>query len=63
MAERTFIRFTFLQIDPAWQRRADEQGAEDNRAMPVGCADPAFDRSPRACSAVGAATSRLEPAA
>ncbi|MEZ5075305.1 MAG: hypothetical protein R2691_10800 [Solirubrobacterales bacterium] len=63
MAERTFIRFTFLQIDPAWQRRADEQGAEDNRAMPVGGGGPAFARPPRACSAACPATSRPEPTA
>ena len=24
MAERTFVKFTFLKIDPAWQRREGE---------------------------------------
>jgi hypothetical protein len=33
MAERTFIKFTFLGIDPAWQRREGEPRAEDRRAL------------------------------
>ena len=32
MAERTFIKLTFLKIDPAWQRREGEPGAEDSGA-------------------------------
>jgi hypothetical protein len=39
MAERTFIRFTFLGIDPAWQWREGEPMAEDSRgkATRAGC--------------------------
>jgi hypothetical protein len=41
MAERTFIKFTFLKIDPAWQRREGELRAEDSRARR--CFRPAPD--------------------
>jgi hypothetical protein len=36
MAERTFIRFTFLGIDPAWQRREGEPRAEDSHGIATG---------------------------
>ena len=39
MAERTFIKFTFLKIDPAWQRREGEQRAQDKREMLAACED------------------------
>ncbi|MCL4287517.1 MAG: hypothetical protein KJ006_07715 [Thermoleophilia bacterium] len=38
MAERTYIRFTFLEIDPARQRRAGAPGAEDRRGTVTGAA-------------------------
>ena len=53
MAERTFIKFTFLKIDPAWQRREGEQRAEDKREMLAACEDYAVDRPLRAYSTVG----------
>ena len=53
MAERTFIKFTFLKIDPAWQRREGEQRAQDKREMLAACEDYAVDRPLRAYSTVG----------
>jgi chlorite dismutase len=53
MAERTFIKFTFLKIDPAWQRREGELRAEDKREMLAACEDYAVDRPLRAYSTVG----------
>jgi chlorite dismutase len=53
MAERTFIKFTFLKIDPAWQRREGEQRAQDKRELLAACEDFAEDRPLRAYSTVG----------
>jgi chlorite dismutase len=53
MAERTFIKFTFLKIDPAWQRRDQDQRAEDKRELLAACEDYATDRPLRAYSTVG----------
>ena len=53
MAERTFIKFTFLKIDPAWQRREGEQRAQDKREMLAACEDFAVDHPLRAYSTVG----------
>jgi chlorite dismutase len=53
MAERTFIKFTFLKIDPAWQRRDGEARAQDKRELLAACEDFATDRALRAYSTVG----------
>ncbi|MBK5116884.1 MAG: chlorite dismutase family protein [Thermoleophilia bacterium] len=53
MAERTFVKFTFLKIDPAWQRRDSEQRAQDKREFLAACEDYATDRPLRAYSTVG----------
>ena len=53
MAERTFVKFTFLKIDPAWQRRDTEQRAQDKRELLAACEDYATDRPLRAYSTVG----------
>jgi chlorite dismutase len=53
MAERTFIKFTFLKIDPAWQRREGEERAQDKREMLAACDDYALDRPLRVYSTVG----------
>ncbi len=53
MAERTFIKFTFLKIDPAWQRRDTEQRAQDKREFLAACEDFATDKPLRAYSTVG----------
>jgi chlorite dismutase len=53
VADRTFAKFTFLKIDPAWQRRDPEQRAQDKREFRAACDDFALDRSLRAYSTVG----------
>ncbi len=53
MAERTFIKFTFLKIDPAWQRLDAERRAEDKRELLAACTDYATDRPLRSYSTVG----------
>ena len=52
-ADRTFAKFSFFKIDPAWQRRDPETRAEDKREFLAGCEDFAADRSLRAYSTVG----------
>jgi chlorite dismutase len=53
MAERTFIKFTFLKIDPAWHRLDEERRAQDKRELLAACEDYAVDRPLRAYSTVG----------
>jgi chlorite dismutase len=53
MAGRTFAKFTFFKLDPAWQRRDPEARAEDKREFLAACDDYALDRSLRAYSTVG----------
>ncbi|MQA73708.1 MAG: chlorite dismutase [Solirubrobacterales bacterium] len=50
---RTFAKFTFFKLDPAWQRRDPEARAEDKREFLAACDDFATDRSLRAYSTVG----------
>jgi chlorite dismutase len=51
--DRTFAKFTFFKLDPAWQRRDPEARAEDKREFLAACEDFATDRSLRAYSTVG----------
>ena len=53
MADRTFAKFTFFKIDPAWQRRDPGQRAQDKREFRAACEDFALERSLRAYSTVG----------
>jgi chlorite dismutase len=53
MADRTYAKFTFFKVDPAWQRRDPEARAEDKREFLAACEDFATDRSLRAYSTVG----------
>ena len=53
MSDRTFAKFTFFKLDPAWQRRDPEERAEDKREFLAACEDFATDRSLRAYSTVG----------
>ncbi|MEK6277068.1 MAG: chlorite dismutase family protein [Actinomycetota bacterium] len=53
MADRTFAKFTFFKIDPAWRRRDDELRAADKREFLAACEDLAVDRSLRAYSTIG----------
>jgi len=53
VADRTFAKFTFFKIDPAWQRKDPEQRAQDKREFRAACEDFALERSLRAYSTVG----------
>jgi chlorite dismutase len=50
---RTFAKFTFFKLDPAWQRRDPDARAQDKREFLAACDDFAEDRSLRAYSTVG----------
>ena len=52
-SSRTFAKFTFFKIDPAWQRRDRDQRAQDKREFRAACDDFALERSLRAYSTVG----------
>ena len=53
MADRTFAKFTFFKLDPAWHRRDPDARGEDKREFLAACEDFAEDRSLRAYSTVG----------
>jgi chlorite dismutase len=52
-ADRTYAKFTFFKLDPAWQRRDAEARTQDKREFLAACEDFALDRSLRAYSTVG----------
>ena len=51
--DRTYAKFTFFKVDPAWQRRDPVERAEDKREFLAACEDYALDRPLRAYSTVG----------
>jgi len=53
MADRTFAKFTFFKMDPAWRRRDPVERAEDKREFLAACDDFAEDRSLRTYSTIG----------
>jgi len=53
VAARTFVKFTFFKLDPAWRRRSEEERAADKAEFLAACEDFAEDRSLRAYSTVG----------
>ena len=53
MADRTFAKFSFFKVDPAWRRNSAELRAEDKREFLAACEDFAIDRSLRAYSTIG----------
>jgi chlorite dismutase len=53
VADRTFVKFTFFKLDPAWRRRSAEERATDKAEFLAACEDFAEDRSLRAYSTVG----------
>src|SRR3954466_1368559 len=53
VADRTFVKFTFFKLDPAWRRRSPEERATDKVEFLAACEDFAEDRSLRAYSTVG----------
>lgn len=53
MADRTFAKFTFFKMDPAWRRRDPADRATDKREFLAACDDFAEDRSLRTYSTIG----------
>lgn len=53
MADRTFAKFTFFKMDPAWRRRDPELRTVDKREFLAACEDFGVDRSLRAYSTIG----------
>jgi chlorite dismutase len=51
--ERHFVKYTFLQVDPAWRRLDAEERAEHKREFIAACEDFAEQRLLRAFSTVG----------
>jgi chlorite dismutase len=50
---RSFVKYTFLKVDPAWRRRAAEERASDKREFAAACGDFAEEHYLRAYSLVG----------
>jgi chlorite dismutase len=53
MADRHFVKYTFLKVDPAWRRLPDEQRAADKLEFLAACEDFATDHLLQAFSLVG----------
>jgi chlorite dismutase len=53
MADRTFAKFSFFKVDPAWRRLDAHQRAADKQEFLAACEDFALDRSLRAYSTIG----------
>ena len=53
MANRHFVKFTFLKLDPAWQRLDPEERARGKREFAAACNDFAEDHFLRSYSLVG----------
>jgi chlorite dismutase len=50
---RTFVKYTYLKVDPAWRRRSAEERASDKREFAAACGDFAEEHYLRAYSLVG----------
>jgi len=53
MADRHFVKYTFLKVDPAWRRLNPEQRAVDKREFLAACEDFAQDHLLQSFSLVG----------
>jgi chlorite dismutase len=53
MADRVFVKYTFLQVDPAWRRLPDEERAEHKREFLAACEDFGTDHLLQSFSLVG----------
>jgi chlorite dismutase len=53
MSERTFVKYTFMKVDPAWRRRDALDRGQDKREFAAACHDFAEDHYLRAYSLVG----------
>jgi chlorite dismutase len=50
---RTFVKYTFFKVDPAWRRRSAEERGSDKREFAAACGDFAEEHYLRAYSLVG----------
>jgi chlorite dismutase len=53
MTGRSFVKFTFVKLDPAWRRRDADERARDKREFAAACEDWGADHFLRAYSLVG----------
>src|SRR3954453_10942326 len=53
MPERTFVKYTFIKVDPEWRRRESSDRAQDKREFAAACNDFAEDHYLRTYSLVG----------
>jgi chlorite dismutase len=53
MPERTFVKYTFIKVDPGWRRRDPAERAQDKREFAAAVNDFAEDHYVRAYSLVG----------
>src|SRR3954452_3803635 len=53
MPERTFVKYTFVKVDPEWRRRDPLERAQDKREFAAACNDFAEDHYLRGYSLVG----------
>jgi len=53
MPRRHVVKYTFLKVDPAWRRLADEERERDKREFAAACSDFAEDHLLRAFSTMG----------
>ena len=53
MAERHFVKYTFLKVDPAWRRLDSDERATHKREMLAACQDFAEDHLLQSFSTVG----------
>jgi chlorite dismutase len=50
---RSYVKYTFLKVDPAWRRRSPEERASDKREFAAACGEFAEEHYLRAYSLVG----------
>ena len=53
VASRTFVKFTFIRVQPEWRRREPADRARDKREFAAACRDFAEDHLLRTYSLVG----------
>jgi chlorite dismutase len=53
MAERNYLKYSFVKVSPEWRRRSDEERAQDKREFAAACNEFATDYYLRAYSLVG----------
>ena len=53
MSARHFVKYTFLQLDPAWRRLDAEQREQDKREFVAACEDFADGHTLQSFSLVG----------